>query len=67
MKTPGKAYGEHDAGLARGVNDDVGAGEVERDRFFDKDMFARCRRRERLRLVLAVRRRQHHGVDVRIA
>ena len=67
MEAPGKPDGEHDAGLARGVNDDVGAGKIERDRLFDKDMFARRGRRERLRLVLAVRRRQHHGVDVRIA
>ena len=43
------------------------AGKVQGDRLLDEDMLARRRRRERLRLVLAVRRRQHDGVDVRIA
>ena len=35
MEAPCKPDGEHDTGLARGINDDACAGKVQRDRLFD--------------------------------
>ncbi len=67
MKPPGEADGEHQSRSARGRGDGKRAVEIERKRFLDKDVLVRRYRRQRLRLVLTVRRCQHHGVDIRSA
>ena len=64
MKAPGEADGEHQSGLARGRGDGKRAVKIERQRLLDKDVLVRRYRRQRLRLVLTVRRGEHHGVDI---
>jgi hypothetical protein len=44
----------------------IGAGAGQRDRLFDEHVLAGGDRLQHLGLVLAVRRRQHHCIDVRV-
>ena len=64
MKAPVEADRQHDAGALRRGDRGLGARPVERQRLLDMDVLAGDRRGHHLLGVLAVRRRQHHGVDV---
>ena len=67
MKSPRQADGEHQARFARRGGDGKRAVKIEGQRLLDEHVLARRNGGKRLRLVLAVRRGEHHGVDVRRA
>ncbi len=48
MEAPAIADRQHDAGFARGRDRPIGAGALERDRFFDMDVLARGGGRDNL-------------------
>ncbi len=66
METAAEADRQHDAGVLRGGGDRLRARVIKRDRLLDVDVLAGGSRLAHLRLVLAVRGRQHDRVDARI-
>ena len=65
MEAAVEADRQHDAGFLRRGDGLLGARPVERQRLLDMDVLAGRDRGHHLLGVLAVRRRQHHGVDAR--
>ena len=66
MKAPVVAEAERDAGLAHGCDRAFGFLFGQRERLFAEHVFLRRRRRDHLRGMHGMRRRQHHRVDRRI-
>ena len=66
MKAPVEADRQHDAGAPGGGDRGLGARPVERQRLLDMDVLAGDGRGHHLLGVPAVRRRQHHRVDIGI-
>ena len=67
MKAPVEADRQHDAGALGRGDRGLGARPVERQRLLDMDVLAGDGRGHHLLGVPAVRRRQHHRVDVGVA
>src|SRR6516165_144411 len=66
METPGIGDAEHDSGLRRGAERNLGALHVERKRLLHHNVFAGGRGPLDLYCMLAVRRRKDDGIDRRI-
>ena len=67
MKPPGEADRKDQIRSTRRFGHGARTGKLEREGLFDEDMFVRRNGRKRLRLMQAVRRGEHDGIDVGVA